>query len=236
MLLWYCFFAGCAAPGSRGVTDEAEGAALSHDGKPWPTVSPEEVLPKRDVAGRYEIVKDGERTTAAFTLKRVDSGVWMLEIEGHQTARWELDKEGSLRLPWQTSVDQGVRVEYEPALVLLPAKGAGVSRTEAEMTVYHLDSGEQKTAGKCAYVVSPGGPGMFEPALEERLTLYASSVRRIDVPLADATVAAEVAYAKERGPIATDLTRVLRPLGLFASTTETTYRVIDMQPLASSDH
>ena len=235
MLLLVLLSAGCAAPGSRGVTDEAEGAALSHDGKPWPTVSPEEVLPKRDVAGRYEVVKDGERTTAAFTLKRVDSGVWMLEIEGHQTARWELDQEGSLRLPWQTSVDQGVRVEYEPALVLLPAKGAGVSRTEAEMTVYHLDSGEQKTAGRCEYVVSPGGPGAFEPALDAMVALYSSSVRRIDVPLAVATVTTEVAYAKERGPIATDLTRVLRPLGLFASTTETTFRVIEMHPLATGD-
>jgi len=234
-LLSVLMIAGCATTGPTGVSREDQGPALSHDGEPWPKVSPVEVLPQRDVAGRYAIVKNGEATTAPFTLQQTEPGVWMLEVVGYQTARWELDGAGALRLPWQTSVDQGVRVEYEPALVLLPPKGAGVSRTEAEMTVYHLDSGKQKTAGRCEYVVSPGGPGAFEPALDAMVSLYSSSVRRIDVPLAVATVTTEVAYAKERGPIATDLTRVLRPLGLFASTTETTFRVIEMRPLATGD-
>lgn len=206
---------------------DAQGPALSHDGVPWPKVSPAEVLPTGQVAGRYEIVKNGARSEAPFTLTRSEPGVWMLKVEGHQTARWEVDGDGALRLRWQTSVDQGVRVAYEPALVLLPPKGTGVSRTQAEMTVYHLDSGEKKTAGRCDYVVSPGEPGAFEPAVDRGVAVYASSVRRIDVPLADATVAAEVAYAAGRGPIATDLHRTLRPLGLFASTTETTFRLLE---------
>lgn len=234
-LLSVLLFSGCGTTGTTELPRDAQGPALSHDGEPWPKVSPVEVLPDRDLAGRYAIVKNGEAVTAAFTLQRIEPGVWMLDIEGHQTARWELDAEGALRLPWQTSVDQGVRVEYEPALVLLPPKGTGVSRTEAEMTVYHLDSGKQKTAGRCMYVVSPGGPEVFAPTLERPVALYSSSERRIDVPLAEATVRAEVAYAMGKGPIATDLTRVLRPLGLFASTTESTFRVIEVGPLSTGD-
>ncbi|MFW6336140.1 MAG: hypothetical protein ACOC3G_03330 [Phycisphaeraceae bacterium] len=234
-LLSVMLFSGCGTTGTTELPSDAKGPALSHDGEPWPKVSPVEVLPDHDLAGRYAIVKNGEATTAAFTLKRIEPGVWTLDIEGHQTARWELDEEGALRLPWQTSVDQGVRVEYEPALVLLPPKGTGVSRTEAEMTVYHLDSGKQETAGECVYVVSPGGPGVFEPTLERPMALYSSSVRRIDVPLAEATVRAEVAYAIGEGAIATDLTRVLRPMGLFASTSETTFRVIEIGPIPSGD-
>ena len=209
--------------------------ATSHIGGPWPPVPPVELMPDAPVTGRCELVKDGETRIADFILEPHGEDAWTMKIEGHHLVRWELRDDGALCLPWQETYGEGVRVEYDPVLVLLPPEGSGAVRTEAKMHVTNLDDGSTKTRGDVVYTVEPAGPDAFDKVVEHQIDLYGRSTMEIDVTLAKAHVVAETAYARGKGPVAEDVTRTVRPLNLFPMTTETTMRRLIVAEDATGD-
>ena len=218
---------GCAS--TPLVVADASPSEVSHTGDPWPTVAPATLMPDRVVTGECEVVKDGESRIAGFTLTPEETDgpgrrAWTMEIEGRHTVRWELRDDGALCLPWQISHGEGVRVEYDPELVLLPPQGHGPTQTTATMRVFDVETGDERTGGQCTYNVSPAGPEAFEQVLDHKIDLYGRSHMKMDLTLAHAEVIAETAYARGQGPVAEDVTRTVRPLNLLGITTQTTVR------------
>ena len=152
---------------------------------------------------------------------------WVMTIAERSSMFIQQLPTGDLAIMRETDLRENVRIEYQPAIVLLPAKlAAGVTRQgQVQMTVYNLDTGQQRAKGTSHYQINVAGLQPVETANGPINAWVVHTRRDMDLSFADAHVTLETAYAPMLGQVYEQAQVRTVTLGLFAKERSYTFRL-----------
>lgn len=214
LVLMVC--AGCAStPQPQPLDILADPTALT---PPQPVESDQlfPLLPRRGSYRIWEGPQAGEHLS--WTLHPQNSH-WQFDCVGFQSTLLLRDTQGNLLVQQEEDLSEQVRVNYEPPLVLLPAKLEPGSVVEAQvsMTVRRLADASLVAQGTCRYRLELLGQQTLRTEAGIFHTTLVAMERWINLPLAKVWVRTITAYAPEVGQVAERTERLTWMLGLIPS-------------------
>ena len=229
VLLAAVWLGGCAAP-PKAPTTRPAGAVV-------PAIAGERLLPLSDTSNGVAVLEGpGAGQTLTQRMQRHEDH-WTLTLEGRQRMHIRQDEGGDLLVFKDVDFEQNVVVQYEPALLLLPATvdgGFTEHQQTSQVTVRDLNTGDMRDRGTVTYRIpdvthvagqDPTGPRHFYTVTQHR---------ELDLDLADATVTIETTYVPGTGRVAWMVDRYTRALGLISGRRVERYRVAGFEGAAAS--
>ena len=181
-----------------------------------------DLLPDRDEAGRFRVTTSSGRESDRPSSTTVTNEGWTFWIRGKNRTVLERGPGGELLLKEDESLNRDFRAVYDPPLLLLPPVLRENVKAEGEshVTVYDLETGEEKTSGSIRYelIHVRQGPVRIDDEEHEGYTLR--QTRRMDFPLFNVDMTIEIGMVPGVG-VASDKIwqRVTAALGLYKQET-----------------
>jgi hypothetical protein len=172
---------------------------------------PARLMPDTTVTGTFRSTDRGRETRVPFSLSPHGDG-WVLTVEGLQATYLAINDRGDLVMPREDDFTENARVDYDPALVVVPA---GQTRYEGEsrMTVRSLDGEQQRDRGTVEYLVETLGEHRLATPDGEHAAVIVRMSRLLRLSLAQVEVIGVDAYGEQAGPLAEHSERTVRALG-----------------------
>lgn len=220
--------AGCQSMPPLHPTDQlADPAALNGEAT---AISPAELLPLKPNHGFYRLHPSDEQDQDLpfhWTPDPDHQELWRQEIQQHTITWMKRLADGSMAIVREDDLQEEVSIEYEPALVVLPANLSTASHQgQTQMTVRDLDDRRLKAAGECQYQVHWLG--------RQKLQTYGGIIdchlirvhRMIRLPIARVNVDVITAYQTGHGQIAERVVQTTQALGFFGSQETSELRLV----------
>jgi len=148
-------------------------------------------------------------------------------LEGHQSAEFVVND--AVNLLAEDDYASKVRVVYEPAMVVMPARLRAGETTEqlseSSMTVTNLADGSPRDRGRCKYKVELLGKARVATPAGSFDAWIVRTTRHLSLQMAGGTVVTHSAYVEGRGLIAEHIEQNLKMLGLIAVRSEDEFRL-----------
>lgn len=148
-------------------------------------------------------------------------------LEGHQSAEFVVND--AVNLLADDDYASKVRVVYEPAMVVMPARLRAGETTEqlseSSMTVTNLADGSPRDKGRCKYKVELLGKARVVTPAGSFDAWIVRTTRHLTLQMANGTVVTHSAYVEGRGLIAEHVEQNLKMLGLIAVKSEDEFRL-----------
>lgn len=198
------------------------------DGSPPPLratrpISASQLHPLAARDGRIQIVVDDQTPMAVgYRLEQVGDqpGKWRWVLDGIRTIYLTNNPDGAIAISREDELSEEVSVDYEPALVFLPARMAMGEpfKGVCQMTVRNLKTGSVRDRGSCNYQIELLGTRAAHTPARTSKAHVVQSQRRIELRLAQVQIKSETEFVAHRGWAAERIHRVTEVLGMFAST------------------
>ena len=215
----------------------ADGLAVAARGDPPQPVDLRSAFGQEPVAGVYRVDAGplaGEQVAFSITPLPADAeagasdqdnggtapGQMLMEVQSLRETSLERDDQGSVAIPQTIDLLEQVRVVYEPAATIVPARMhvGEVRRQEFQMNVYHLADGSRRAGGSGSIELELVEVGAFDTPIG-RVDGYRLRERHdLHLSLARVNVEVDTIYGHEIGPVRKSTVRRTRALGLFGST------------------
>ncbi len=154
------------------------------------------------------------------------SNEWVLNLKNHRRIYVRETEDGGMEVFREEDVSEQVRLEYQPAIKVMPAQvhpGTLTSGT-VDVTVYNLKNGHKRDHGTCEYrveaierrmvqkpeQVSSGETDLTAKSTKQRPAYILREHRELDLGLADATITVETAYMPGEGRVTWEVRRETR--------------------------
>lgn len=212
---------GCGgAQRADGIGDPAPPAPRIHEltttgAFVWQWPAPASLMPHEARSGAVLRTVGDRESLHHFTFTR-SGDAWLLDVEGLRRTFYRL-RDGEVVVGREDDLLENARVEYEPAIVVLPRDGAETREQRVTMRVLTLDGSKQRDRGTMVYRVDVLGSITITTPAGGLTAVALRSVREIDLNLADVRVESLEAYAPGDGPVAEWSQREVRMLGLFTT-------------------
>ncbi|MCC7408587.1 MAG: hypothetical protein IT442_10985 [Phycisphaeraceae bacterium] len=181
----------------------------------WPTfvtLSPQSSNPK------------SSRVTATLTPQ---GDLWRWEIPTRSVVYLRRTDDGSIVITAEDSLTDNVHVEYDPPIPLLPADLDPTSKPltgQSKMLVKNLSNNSTRDEGACRYTLELLGTQKLRTAAGRYEVIVTRATRRVDLKLADADVTILTAFSPTQGPVAQQIRRLTKALGLFPSRSDESHQ------------
>jgi hypothetical protein len=144
---------------------------------------------------------------------------WIHTVEGVSTTYLQQEEDGSIRVVREESLDDGVRVEYEPALLYLPAQLQPGQEYQAKSTmkVFNLKDGSPRGQGENQVTIKLLGVQPVAGLGTDRELVVVQTSHAIDLNVADAKVQIYTRYRPGQGIKSENLRQQTILLGLLPS-------------------
>ena len=201
---------------------QGDGPALAaQEGRGEP-VDLRDAFGEEAVTGTYRMAAGPlEGEDVAFSIPAVASGQdeAVMTVEGVREMTWRRDEQGAVMILETTDHLEQVRVVYEPALMVVPARMrvGEVRQQEVEMNVYRLDDGSRRAGGSGTIEVELISAGRFDTPMGRVEGFHVRERHDLHLSLARVNVQVDTIYGRDMGPVRKSTLRRTRALGLFAS-------------------
>ena len=185
-------------------------------------VTAEQLFPLQPRRGQFVTAIDRElRTVAPFSLVRRDDR-WTWSVEGLTITHIAVTGDGDYVITSEDDLIEGVRVTYDPALIMLPRElAAGQTYTStSDLHVTDLDTGASRERGRIASRITLEGLAAVTTAAGTFDAHLVRTDRRMNFGVAEASVRLDSAYIVGRGLVWERLRQRLRVLGVAGEITE----------------
>ncbi len=147
-----------------------------------------------------------ESRPVAVHVTRLTCDSWRWTVEAVRRVDLRVSEDRSIHVLSEEELEEGVRVSYEPALMLLPGvmEGGRVYESQSQMIVQDLADGRERDRGDVTLSVR-----LVEGAVE--------SHRRIDLSLADVQVLTRLWRTDQQVMTHQQIERTTRVAGLFTT-------------------
>jgi hypothetical protein len=144
---------------------------------------------------------------------------WRWVLDGIRTVYLTSTPDGAVAISREDELSEEVSVDYEPALVILPARMAmgEPSNGVCRMTVRNLKTGSVRDHGWCNYRIELLGIRATHTPTGTSEAYVVQTRRRIVLQLAQVRIKSETEFVADRGWVAERIHRVTKALGVFAS-------------------
>ena len=211
---------GCRSDGVAGV------ALAAQDGEAE-AVDLRTAFGGEGVAGTYRVDAGplkGEEVSFSITALGAggdDSagGEAVMQVQGLRETTLRRDDDGAVLIPETIDVLEQVRVVYEPALTIVPARMrvGEVRQQEVSMNVYRLEDGSRRAGGNGTIEVELISAGAFDTPMGRVQGFHVQERHDLHLSLARVTVRVDTIYGREMGPVRKSTVRRVRALALFGS-------------------
>ena len=136
---------------------------------------------------------------ASYTLVPQDGGMWIETLDRIQITHLQASPEGGIDILQEQALEEAVRVEYRPALPLLPAQlepGKPV-QSVSQMTVLNLKDGQVREKGHVTYTVELVGRQRARTPMGPIDCHILNMTRQIQLQMVSSTVTVRGAYANQ---------------------------------------
>lgn len=207
---------GCTAPPS--ATPMPGVNATQPNAKPIQPIAATKLFPLSPRQGAFAVRENGKPPrTVPFQLQK-HGDYWILSDPQNRTYLRQADN-GDLVIFREDDARQQVRIDYDPAIVMLPARITPTSRPhgQVKMIVHNLSNGKVRDQGTCDYTIAPIGQVRVKTPAGVYETYHLRTTRKINLHLANAEVTLDTSYAPGVGQVAQVVKQHTQALGLFGS-------------------
>ncbi len=195
------------------------------------------ILPHRElIEGRVQVIRrrnqyDPETADRHFSARWINDE-WITTIEKNNRFALSQSSDGDIVLTWEEDFREGVRIEYTPAIIILPAQlnhAADMGERVVDMTVSNRETGSPVDQGTCTYTLTRIQPATFK--LTEQSNHSAVRLRqkrRIDLQTADADIVIDSTWLPEIGLVAEEVWEKRRTMGLLSVSINTQTKLIQI--------
>ena len=181
------------------------------------------LLTTADTEAAVTITTDnGEPTSQRMTWEKTDTG-WTRTITGHSIAYLWLGPDGSVVLPREDDLHEKVRVEYDPPLLVLPARlGEGeIKRVTSKVAVTVLETGAPRASGECVSTIAEIHERQIKTPAGTVNAYVVRQVRSMSLSVAKVGVVIDTSYAQVGGLVEQEYWEARKMLGLFGKQSHT---------------
>lgn len=205
---------GCQTPPPR------EPALTGERAVSVPATPSTSLLPLTERSGAYQVtVGDKAPREVAFRYEPGDQpGTWRSVTDDQRVAHLQITPEGAIVMTSEEEHSEGVRVSYEPALLVLPTtveSGPPITQEDIATTVTNLSNGAQRDRGVTAVTMEVVGSRPVETPLGVFEAVVVRKHRRMKLGMAEVDVMVHLALAPGVGVVAESIDRTTRVIGMF---------------------
>jgi hypothetical protein len=184
---------------------------------PFEPIPAAALMPSAPVTGSFTFTEGKQAgQTDPYSMEPTADG-WVFSIEEQGRVYMHLEPDGSLAISREDDLLEQVRVEYEPAIIVLPAH---VGRDElpsgqVQMTVWSLKTDQKQAEGLCDYQVTHIWASTLKSSTGALATYNIRQKRQIDLKIVQVELTLDSSFAAGMGYVAGADWRVERALGLW---------------------
>lgn len=162
-------------------------------------------------------VNSGPSLRMSYKLVSQDGRLWIETLGQMRITYMQVSPGGGIEILEERALLEGVRVEYQPALPVLPARLEPGKPLQAvsQMTVLNLKDGQVREKGHVTYTVELVGRQWTWTPMGPVNCYILNMKRQVQLRMATSTVTVQGAYAPNQGLIGEREIRDTRVLGLI---------------------
>ena len=214
-----------AKPASKNKTaekpvEEGMPKAKEEEPKKLPPLKPtsaRQLAPLEDVAGQFT-EEEGKQKGKVYNFTYELSGDGIIQnIEGLRRVYYVWLRDGSLAIQKEDNLVENVKVQYDPALRILPGK---IDRTDFpkqvfDVIIHDLSNGNQRAKGRGTSTIEAVWQSRIKTPLGMKDVYIVREVRELDLDVAKVKVTLDTAYEPGEGEILQMEWQSRKPLNLF---------------------
>lgn len=207
--------AGCQTPRATDtVASPVTHTALSHA----PPVTRLQIFPIKTGQGQIgRRIGSQARQITDYRIEPLGTNQWRWTLQGVRVVQLRIADDGGIHLLSEEEIAEAVIVEYDPPLVLVPARLTMNRPLERKtyMKVKNRTDQSLRDEGWCTYKIELVGQWSVTTPTGTFNAFVLQTERQIDLRLAEVQVRAISSYAPGIGQVAEEIHRVTRPMRLF---------------------
>lgn len=178
------------------------------------------IFPEKNGSGALKVAAgEGKGSSYTFTRTFKDKH-WVVDRKGHYIGYYHIDAKGQVVLDREDDLEEGVRVDYTPGIVVLPGKLTDkppYPKGTVKMKVSYLKSGKERTQGSCSYTIDSIKKVNLKTPAGTFETYLVRSSRKLNLSLAKVHLVIVQGYSPDKGLVLEEVWQKMRAVGIFGS-------------------